>query len=140
MKVTKIAAALLPLAAGMMVFAQSNVVEEVAWVIGDQPIWKSEIEEQYNNMQYEHVDLLGDPYCVIPEQLAIEKLYLHQAELDTVEVAESMVQAEVDNRINSFITELGSKEKLEQYFRKSLPDMRNAMADMIRNQYRSELP
>ena len=136
MKITKIAAALLPLAAGMMVFAQSNVVEEVAWVIGDQPIWKSEIEEQYNNMQYEHVDLLGDPYCVIPEQLAIEKLYLHQAELDTVEVAESMVQAEVDNRINSFITELGSKEKLEQYFRKSLPDMRNAMADMIRNQYR----
>lgn len=116
------------------IVAQTNVIEEVAWVVGDQPIWKSEIEDQYNNMQYEKVDFAGDPYCVIPEQLAIEKLYLHQADIDTVQVQESMIQAEVDARMNFYITQLGSKEKVEEYFRRPLVEMRAAMADMVRNQ------
>lgn len=119
-----------------MAIAQQNIVEEVAWVVGDQPIWKSEIEEQYNNMQYEKASIQGDPYCVIPERMAIEKLYLHQAELDTVEVGEAMIQQEVDARINFYVTQLGTKEKVEEYFRRSLPDMRRNMADMVRNQYK----
>ena len=118
------------------VTAQNNVAEEVAWVIGDQPIWKSEIEEQCNNMQYEKVPITGDPYCFIPEQMAIEKLYLHQADIDTVEVPNSSVVAEVDARLNFYITQLGSKEKMEEYFRKSMPEMREAMMDMVRNSYR----
>ena len=116
--------------------AQNNVAEEVAWVVGDTPIWKSEIEEQYNNMQYEKMSLNGDPYCIIPEQMAIEKLYLHQADLDTVEVPDASVMAEVDARLNFYIAQLGSKEKMEEYFRKSMPEMRSAMMDMVRNQYR----
>lgn len=120
----------------MIVCAQSNIVEEVAWVIGDQPIWKSEIEEQYNNLQYQNMDIAGDPYCFIPEQLAIEKLYLHQAELDTVEVAEAMVQQEVEGQINYYISQLGSREKVEQYMRKSMSDIRSSMSEMVRNQFR----
>lgn len=124
------------LAAAVSAGAQDNVAEEIAWVVGDQPIWKSDIEEQYRNMQYEKVPVNGDPYCIIPEQMAIEKLYLHQADLDTVEVQENMVAAQVDSRINFFITQLGSKEKMEEYFRKTLPELRNSMTEMIRNQYR----
>lgn len=60
--------------------SQNNIVDEVAWVVGDQPIYKSQIEEVYQQMRYERTPIVGDPYCVIPEQLAIEKLYLHQAE------------------------------------------------------------
>ncbi len=116
--------------------AQNNVAEEVAWVVGDQPIWKSEIEEQYNNMQYEKMSLDGDPYCIIPERMAIEKLYLHQAELDTVKVPDASVMAEVDARLNFYITQLGSKEKMEQYFRKTMPEMRESMTEMVRNSYR----
>lgn len=116
--------------------AQNNIAEEVAWVVGDQPIWKSEIEEQYNNMQYEKVSIDGDPYCIIPENIAIEKLYLHQADIDTVKVPDASVMAEVDARMNFYIQQLGSKEKVEQYFRKSMPEMREAMADMVRNSYR----
>ncbi len=127
---------MLPVALCAAVFAQQNIVEEVVWVVGDQPIWKSEVEEQYNNMQYEKMDIKGYPYCVIPEQMAIEKLYLHQAELDTVEVAEAMVQQEVDARMNYYITQLGSKEKVEEYFRRSIPEMRASMGDVVRNQYK----
>ncbi len=122
--------------ASLVASAQNNIAEEVAWVIGDQPIWKSAIEEQYNNMQYEKVSLKGDPYCIIPEQMAIEKLYLHQADIDTVTVPDASVMAEVDARLNFYISQLGSKEKMEQYFRKSMPEMREQMVEMVRNSYR----
>lgn len=123
-------------AAATWCIAQNNIAEEVAWVIGDTPIYKSEIEEMYQQMQYERTPINGDPYCVIPEQIAIEKLFLHQADLDTVEVPESVVLQEVDSRINYLVTNLGSKEKVESYFRKTMPEIRESMADMRRNGYR----
>jgi len=116
--------------------SQNNIVEEVAWVVGDQPIYKSQIEEVYQQMRYERVSIDGDPYCVIPEQLAIEKLYLHQAELDTVEVQEAMVTQQVDARINMLISQIGSKEKIEEYFRKPMPEFREQLAQTIRDNYR----
>lgn len=118
--------------------AQNNIAEEVVWVVGDQPIWKSEVEEMYQQMQYERIPINGDPYCVIPERLAVEKLYLHQAELDTVEVQESMISQEVDSRINYFITNLGSKEKVEEYFNKSIPELREMLKENSRNTQKSE--
>lgn len=116
--------------------ANNNIVEEVAWMVGDQPIYKSEIEEAYQQALYEKTPIKGDPYCVIPEQLAVEKLFLHQADIDTVEVSESMVNLSVDQRINYLINNLGSKEKVEEYFRKPMPEFRTQMADMMRNNYR----
>ncbi|MDE6174325.1 MAG: peptidylprolyl isomerase, partial [Duncaniella sp.] len=113
-----------------------NVAEEVAWVVGDQPIWKSEIEEAYQTMLYEKMPIAGDPYCVIPEQLAIEKLYLHQAELDTVVAPDSWVMNQVEAYINNYITNFGSKEKVEQYFHKSIPAMRESLREMVSNRSR----
>lgn len=119
--------------------ANNNVVEEVAWMVGDQPIYKSEIEEAYQQMLYEKTPVKGDPYCVIPEQLALEKLFIHQADIDTVEVEESRVSMAVEQRMNYLINNLGSKEKVEEYFRKPLPEFRQQMADNMRNQYRVQM-
>ncbi len=113
----------------------NNIVEEIAWVVGDEPIYKSEIEEQYMQMQYDTESLEGDPYCVIPERMAVEKLFLHQAKIDTVEVQDAMVLQEVDRRINYFITNIGSKEKVETYFKKPLPEIKETLMETIRNQY-----
>ena len=119
----------------MMAAAQNNVIEEVAWVVGDEPIYKSEVEEQYMQMQYERQSIDGNPYCVIPERIAINKLFLHQAKIDTVEVQDAMVMQQADSRINYFIANLGSKEKVEEYFRKPLPELKEQMMDVIRDQY-----
>lgn len=105
-------------------------------MVGDQPIYKSDIEEAYQQMLYERTPIAGDPYCVIPEQLAIEKLFLHQAEIDTVEVSEPMVVSAVEQRLNFFITNLGSKEKVEEYFRKPMPEFREQLAETMRNTYK----
>lgn len=121
--------------AGLTARAQTkgNIIDEVAWVVGDEPIFRSEIEEQYSQIRQEGERLAGDPYCVIPERIAVEKLFLHQAKIDTVEASEGQVAASVDRRINFFIANLGSREKVEEYFRKSLPTLREQLMDVTRN-------
>lgn len=114
-----------------LAFAENNVAEEVAWTIGDEPIYKSEIEQAYLDMQQERTPIDGDPYCAIPELIAIQRLYLHQAELDTIEAPEAQVQMQVESQINYLISNLGSKEKVEQYFRKSMPEIREYYARNI---------
>ncbi len=119
----------------LSVSAQNNVAEEVAWVVGDEPIFKSDIEEQYQQAMYERIPIDGNPYCVLPERMAVEKLFLHQAKIDTVEIPNSTVMQSVDSRINYLIASLGSREKVEEYFRKSLPELRNQLIDVVRDQY-----
>lgn len=124
------------LAAAMLTaVAQNNIAEEVAWVIGDEPIFKSDIEEQYQQALYERVAIDGNPYCIIPEQMAVDKLFLDQARIDTVEVQSSTISAEVESRINFFIANLGSKEKVEEYFRMPLPRLREKLNEVYTDQY-----
>lgn len=113
----------------------NNIIDEVAWVVGDEPIYKSEIEEMYMQAQYEGQKFTGNPYCLIPEQIAVEKLYLHQAKLDTIEAPEAAVQQSVDQRLNFYVSNLGSKERVESQFRKSFPQIREQLVEIYRNNY-----
>ena len=114
--------------------AQKNIIDEVIWIVGDEAILRSEVEEQRIRAQYEGTPIQGDPYCVIPEQIAINKLFLHQAVLDSIEVSESTVMNQVENRLNFFISQIGSKEKMEEYFRKNTPALREDLRVMFRDQ------
>ncbi len=113
---------------------QAQVIDEVIWVVGDEAILRSEVEEERLRAQYEGQQINGDPYCVIPEQLAVQKLYLHQAELDSIEANESTVSYQVDMRMNYYINQIGSKEKMEEYFRKTSSEIREEMMTTVRNQ------
>ena len=104
------------MAVSLPAFSDDNVIDEVVWIIGDEAIYKSEVEEQYRQMQYDGQRIDGDPYCVIPEQLAVQKLFLHQAKLDTITVPDATVFQQVEARINYLIANIGSKEKMEEYF------------------------
>lgn len=114
--------------------AQDNVIDEVVWVVGDEIILRSQVEEQYKNMQYEKQKIEGDPYCFIPEQMAVNKLFLHQAGLDSITVSDSQVMQDVDRRINFFIDNIGSKEKVEEYFGKPMHELRDLLTEMVRDQ------
>ena len=113
---------------------KNNIIDEVIWVIGDESILRSEVEDQKLRAQYDGTSIQGDPYCVIPEQIAIQKLFLHQAALDSIVVSESSVMNQVENRLNYFVAQIGSKEKMEEYFHKNTADIREELRDMIRNQ------
>lgn len=116
-------------------FAQDNVIDEVVWVVGDEPILKSDVEEQRISAELNGMQLDGNPYCVIPEDLAIQKLFLHQALIDSIEVNDSDVLSELDYRINYMIQMTGSREKLEEYMRKPLSQIREQTLDQLRDQY-----
>ncbi len=122
------------LAMSSLLIAQDNIIDEVVWIVGEEAILRSEVEEERLRAQYEGTPIAGDPYCVIPEQLAIQKLFLHQAELDSIEVNESSVSSQVDMRLNYYISQIGSKEKMEEYFSKSTSEIREEMMTMVRNQ------
>ena len=121
-------------AACLPCMAADNIIDEVIWIVGDEAILRSEVEEERLRAQYEGEAIAGDPYCVIPEQIAVQKLFLHQAELDSVEVSESTVSHQVDMRLNYYISQIGSKEKMEEYFRKTSSEIREEMMKSVRNQ------
>ena len=119
-----------------MAFAQTenNVIDEVIWVVGDQAILKSDVEAERIRAQYEGVKWQGDPYCVIPEQLAIQKLYLHQAAIDSIEVTDADVSSRVEQQMNWYVQQIGSKEKMEEYFNKNSTEIREQLRDNLKDQ------
>ena len=117
-----------------VVAPESSVVDEVIWVVGDEPILKSDVEAMRMQGLAEGVTWGGDPECVIPEQLAVQKLFLHQAAIDSIEVTESEISAGIDQQINRWIQIAGSQEKLEEYRKQTLKEMRADMHDEFKNQ------
>ena len=114
--------------------SQNNVIDEIVWVVGDEAILKSEVEEHRKELLMQNQRIEGDPYCFIPEQLAIQKLFLDQAKLDSIEVSEPTVNRELEYYVNNYITSIGSVERLEEYFGKSLSSIREDLRDQIREQ------
>ncbi len=116
------------------VMSQNNVIDEIVWVVGDEAILKSEVEEYRKELLMQNQRIDGDPYCFIPEQLAIQKLFLDQAILDSIVVSESSVSQELEYYMNNYISSIGSVERLEEYFGKSLSSIREGLRDQIREQ------
>ena len=120
------------LLAAMPIVGQDNVIDEVVWVVGDEAILKSEVEQERRNAQYEGRRFDGDPYCVIPEELALQKLFLNQAEIDSIEASESDVIAYTEQMVNDNIERAGSREKLEEYYGKPMTLIREEARESVR--------
>ena len=127
-KILFVLVAMLPVLAA----AQKNVVDEIVWVVGDEPILLSDIEEVRISSELPGSDPVDNPYCTIPEQIALQKLYLHQAELDSIEVSEGDVIRSVDQRINYLIQQYGSREAVEIFARKKISQLREQYKKMER--------
>ena len=114
--------------------AQRNVIDEVVWVVGDEPILKSDVEQARLEAISYRMRIEGDPYCVIPEQLAVQKLFLHQAAIDSVEGSDSEIIGKVDEQLEEYVTVLGSKEKVEEYFGMTYAQKREQLTENFRNE------
>lgn len=112
---------------------ENSIIDEVIWVVGDEPILKSDVEAIRMQGEVEGIKWNGNPDCAIPEQIAVQKLFLHQAAIDSVEVTESEVIQSVDQQINYWIQAAGGKEKLEEYKKQSITAMRQNMRDDFRD-------
>ena len=112
---------------------EHSVIDEVVWVVGDEPIMKSDVEQMRLQGEMEGMKWGGNPDCRIPEQIAVQKLFLHQAALDSIEVTESDIAQTVEQQINYWINSVGSREKLEEYQGKSLSQIRSDLHDDVKN-------
>ena len=122
--------ALMPAGAAV---AQDNVIDRVEWVVGDKAILRSDIEEAIRYWVSNGRQFDGDPYCVVGEDLAIQQLFLHQAAIDSVEVDESSIMRQVDAQMDYVIRQIGSKEKLEEYFDKTSSEIREMYREQLYN-------
>ena len=117
----------------LLAAAQKNVVDEVIWVVGDEPILLSDVEEARISAELSGQPVTN-PYCTIPEQLAVRKLFLHQAAIHSVTVSEGDIIRGVDARINEYISVYGSREAVEQAAQKSIRQLRETFKRMYREE------
>ena len=113
-------------------FAQ-NVVDEVIWVVGDEAILRSDVEQMRLQAAQEGIRFKGNPDCAIPEQIAVQKLFLHQAAIDSIEVTEADIAGGIDRQIEDWTQMAGSREKLEEYKRMTISQIRSQLHDDYRD-------
>ncbi|TAJ14325.1 peptidylprolyl isomerase [Marinilabiliaceae bacterium JC017] len=114
--------------------AQTNVIDEVIAVVGDNAILKSDIEHRYEQALSEGATFPGDMKCYLFEEILIQSLMINQAALDSIEVNHNQVVNQVDGRINYIIQQLGDKDKMEEYFNKSMLQIKRDMMEMVQKQ------
>lgn len=110
----------------------NNVIDEVIWVVGDEAILKSDVEGMRRDPTWSQIK--GNPYCVIPERLAIQKLFLHQAAIDSIEVTDAQVNNYVEEKVNEWVMTAGSKEKLEEYMGMPMAQIREELQERYKNE------
>ena len=110
-----------------------EMIEGIVAVIGDKAILKSEVEQQY--LQLRSSDVRNSNLrCEVMEELMFQKLLSHHAEVDSLEVTEDEVNDAIDQRIEYFISQIGSEKKLEDYFNKTINQIREEFQTIFREQ------
>ena len=109
-----------------------TVVDEVIWVVGDEAILKSDVEAMRIQGQQEGMRWNGDPDCAIPEQIAVQKLFLNQAIIDSIEVTDAEISQGVEQYLENMISAIGSREKLEEYHKKNISQIRADLRESYR--------
>ena len=118
------------------VIAQKNIIDEIVWIVGDEAILRSEVEWNRLYMQNEGTHFDRDPYCSIPELIAVRKLFLNQAKIDSVYADESIVIRQVDHWVNMSINQAGSREKFEEWHQgKKISQIKEEQKVIAREQF-----
>ena len=117
-----------------LAFGQSekNVIDEVVWVVGDEAIFKSEIEEYIQSERMQGKTIPADAYCKYAEELAVQKLFLHQAELDSVVADEERVALMANYQYEDMLNYYGTEEKLAEYMGKTPSEIKEKLREVAR--------
>lgn len=120
-------------------FAQGGgtSIDGIVAVIGKSVILRSDLEKHFNDykMQFKTIEDPDEVYCTILENLVYNKLMVNQAELDSIEVSDEEVDYRLNTRIQYFLQQTGGDVKyIENYFNKSMADIKKEMREMMYEQ------
>ncbi len=124
---------------GAVVYPQDRIViDHVIGVVGNNAILKSELVEQKIQVEAQGINLGSDPYCTLLDDLMYQKLLYNQAMIDSVEVSDSEIEMEIERRLRFFIQQIGSRERLEEYYGQTVDELREEFWDPIKEQIISQ--
>jgi len=119
--------------------AQDKIIDQVVAVVGNNPILKSDIEQQAIQLQAQGMTTAGDLKCEVLEQLLERRLLLAEAELDTlIIVTDNQINQNLEGRINYFLEHIGSEKEVEKYFKKPLSQLKSEMSESIKEELKTE--
>ena len=113
---------------------QGRVIDEVVAVVGNKIILLSDIEKQYNQFLIQGGERSDEGRCQVFDQLILQKLLVNQAQLDSVIVSDAQIDGELDKRMRFYIKQIGSEQKLEEYFHTSIRQLKEELRDLIHDQ------
>ncbi len=120
-------------------FSQQNaVIDHIVGVVGSNAILKSELMDQQIQVEAQGVDLGDDPLCTLLDDLMFQKLLYNQAMIDSIEVSDSEIEMEIERRLRFFIEQIGSRDRLEEYYGQSVDELREEFWDPIKEQIISQ--
>jgi peptidyl-prolyl cis-trans isomerase SurA len=119
---------------GVCVNAQPYMLDQIVAIVGSKPIKQSDVESRYLQYRAQGYSLSGDMKCGMFEELLTEKLLMNQAEVDSLVVESSEVEMDLNRRLEMFIRQVGSQEKLEDYFKKSIYEIKDDLRSSLYEQ------
>jgi peptidyl-prolyl cis-trans isomerase SurA len=138
MKVKKIAFLLIFVSVQFSVIAQEYVIDQAVGVIGSKLIKQSDVENEVIQAKAQGYIATGDIKCEIFENIMRQKLLVNQAQLDSLPISDTQVESELNGRLNNYISQIGSVEKLEKYFNKNLSDIKDDLRKSLRDNMLSQ--
>ena len=115
-----------------------ETIDKVIAIVGEKPILYSEIESQKIQLLQQGMTIDKDVDCFLLDEFMLQQLLIHQAEIDSVEVTEDMVKAELDQRIQYFSAQIGGTEALEEYYGKSIQEIREEFFVQIEDKMKAQ--
>jgi len=111
--------------------ADTLVVDRVVAVVGNKPILESSVENQYAQSRMRNINTSK---CQVYEQMLFQKLLVAQADLDSIEVSDKEIEAEIENRLQQFINQMGGVDKMEENFNKSIGEIKADLRDVTEDE------
>ncbi len=111
-----------------------GIIDKIVGIVGNEIIMMSDIENQYIQMASQQMDVNANTRCEILEDMMFQKLLYVQAQKDSLSVTPKEVETELDRRLSVFINQIGSEQKLEEYFGKTIKSIKDDLRSTIEEQ------
>ena len=117
----------------MIINAQE--IDKIIAIVGDEIVLRSEVENQYLQYISQGVTSNEELRCEILEDLMTQKLLIFSCKQDSISVTKEEIEQEVETRVNYYVDQIGSIEKVEQYFEKDIYQIKKVLSELVEDQF-----
>lgn len=115
---------------------QTGILDEIIAVVGENYVLRSDLETEYMQMKTQYEQVPDELRCMLFEQIMMQQLMLHKADVDSTYIGEDVIEAELDRRLRFYASQVGGDKKLEKYLGKSLLQYKEDIRPSLEKQLR----